>query len=339
MTKILAPEIVSELGEGPLWSNGQLYWFDILGKRLHACAPDAAEPRTWQFDEHFSAAGRIAGGLILASETALWRFDPETGTREHLIALEADRPETRSNDGRADRQGGFWIGTMGKTDPTAQNGALYRYYRGKLRLLRTGVAIPNAICFAPDGRRGYFADTVQDRIFTWTLDAEGWPEAEPEVFFDFAGATGGPDGAVVDSEGALWVALWGGSRVLRIRVRWHRRRRDHNARQPDHVPRVRSGSAQALCDQCLDRSRRSGPRRRAACRPGLCRGCRGAGPPGADGDTGALTRRVWSHKGDTRDEAGFQRGPTIPLHSVEREAPSFTRRAFNGSVGRTPRSC
>lgn len=215
MTDILAPGIVSELGEGPLWAGNRLFWFDILGKRLHAAAPEGPT-RTWQFDEHFSAAGRIAGGLILASETALWRFDPETGTRKHLIALEADRPETRSNDGRADRQGGFWIGTMGKTDHVAANGALYRYHRGELRRLRTGVAIPNAICFAPDGRRGYFADTVQDRIFTWTLDAEGWPETEPEVFFDFAGITGGPDGAVVDSEGALWVALWGGSRVLRI---------------------------------------------------------------------------------------------------------------------------
>jgi sugar lactone lactonase YvrE len=105
---------------------------------------------------------------------------------------------------------------MGKTGHMAENGALYRYHRGELRRLRTGVAIPNAICFAPDGRRGYFADTMQDRVFTWPLDAEGWPSAEPEVFFDFSGIEGGPDGAVVDSQGAIWVALWGGSRVLRI---------------------------------------------------------------------------------------------------------------------------
>ena len=217
MADILAPEIVSELGEGPIWSDGRLYWFDILGKRLFSAPPDGAAPRIWQFDEHFSAAGRIPGGLILASETALWRFDPETGTKARLVALEAERPETRSNDGRADRQGGFWIGTMGKTAPVPENGALYRYYRGELRRLRSGIAIPNAICFAPDGRRGYFADTQQDRIFTWPLDAEGWPEAEPEVFHDFSAVDGGPDGAVVDAEGALWVALWGGSRVLRLR--------------------------------------------------------------------------------------------------------------------------
>jgi sugar lactone lactonase YvrE len=159
MTDILAPEVVCELGEGPLWADGMLYWFDILGKRLHACAAAGDGRRNWQFNEHFSAAGRIAGGLILASESALWRFEPETGSRTHLVALEADRPETRSNDGRADRQGGFWIGTMGKTGHMAENGALYRYHRGELRRLRTGVAIPNAICFAPDGRRGYFADS------------------------------------------------------------------------------------------------------------------------------------------------------------------------------------
>ena len=108
-----------ELGEGPLWhlERNQLFWFDIIGMRLHAREGD--ETRTWQFGEHVSAAGWIdRDRLLIASETALFSFDLGTGRHETVCPLEADEPRTRSNDGRADPWGGFWIGTMGKAaDP------------------------------------------------------------------------------------------------------------------------------------------------------------------------------------------------------------------------------
>jgi len=127
-----------ELGEGPLWHPGrkQLFWFDILGKRLLTRTDDGA--RDWQFSELVSAAGWVDDeNLLIASETALFRFDLDSGARSEVCALEADQPNTRSNDGRADPQGGFWIGTMGKTaEPGA--GAIYRWFRGELRRLFPG---------------------------------------------------------------------------------------------------------------------------------------------------------------------------------------------------------
>ena len=127
---------------------------------------------------------------------------------------EADRPETRSNDGRTDPMGGFWIGTMGKA-AEPQAGAIYRLYRGELRTLYDAVSIPNAICFSPDGRRGYWADTPTGIIMAQALDAEGWPEGEPEVFADLRTEGLRPDGAVTDEDGALWNAQWGAARVAR----------------------------------------------------------------------------------------------------------------------------
>ena len=100
-----------ELGEGPLWHPGrnQLFWFDILGKRLLTRTDGGA--RDWQFPDLVSAAGWVDDrSLLIASESALFRFDLDSGARSDLCALEADRPDTRSNDGRADPQGGFWIG-------------------------------------------------------------------------------------------------------------------------------------------------------------------------------------------------------------------------------------
>jgi sugar lactone lactonase YvrE len=102
------------LGEGALWHprRGQLFWFDILGKRMLTQTPDG--PQDWTFAEMVSAAGWLDhDNLLIASETALFRFDLTTGQRHNVVALEANNPATRSNDGRADRQGGFWIGTMG----------------------------------------------------------------------------------------------------------------------------------------------------------------------------------------------------------------------------------
>ena len=50
--------------------------------------------------------------LLIASETALWRCDILTERQDLVVSLESNNEKTRSNDGRADPQGGFWIRTM-----------------------------------------------------------------------------------------------------------------------------------------------------------------------------------------------------------------------------------
>ncbi len=215
MTAAIFSDTLCTLGEGPLWhpERGQLFWFDILGKRL--LTRDAAGERRWDFTECVSAAGWVdRDRLLIASETALLLFDVETGARETVVALEADNPATRSNDGRADPQGGFWIGAMGfKAEPGA--GAIYRFFRGELRRIVDRVTIPNAICFAPDGRSACYTDTPTGRILRQPLDPAGWPTGDPSVFLDLSREDFGPDGAVIDAEGCLWNAQWGAGRVAR----------------------------------------------------------------------------------------------------------------------------
>ncbi len=202
-----------ELGEGPLWHPvaKQLFWFDILGRRLMSCQGD--QPQDWLFDEMVSAAGWVsARELLIASETQLFLFDLATGAQSHLAALEAENAVTRSNDGRADPMGGFWIGTMGKQAEKGA-GAIYRYYRGELRRLFGDITISNAICFAPDGRSGCFTDTVTGRVMRVALDSQGWPMGPPEVYLDLSDQSSGPDGAVMDAGGNMWLAQWGAGRV------------------------------------------------------------------------------------------------------------------------------
>jgi sugar lactone lactonase YvrE len=153
--------------------------------------------------------------LLMASETGLFRFDINSGARSLVVALEADNALTRSNDGRADPWGGFWIGTMGKQAGAGQ-GAIYRYYQGEITRLYGDITISNAICFAPHKSCAYFTDTVTRRILRQPLSADhGWPVGAPELFVDLNGEGLNPDGAVVDSQGCLWNAQWGASRIAR----------------------------------------------------------------------------------------------------------------------------
>lgn len=202
------------LGEGPLWhpERGQLFWFDIINCTLMTV--ENGEQKQWTFDEKVSAAGWVdKDTLLIASETSLSRLDLISGERRKICDLEADNPVTRSNDGRADPWGGFWIGTMGKS-AEAGAGSIYRFYKGELRRLVPNVTITNAICFSPDRRSAYFADT--DRQIVWRqplADSDGWPVGEADEFLDLSNDGLYPDGAVVDSQGNFWNAQWGASRV------------------------------------------------------------------------------------------------------------------------------
>jgi len=203
-----------DLGEGPLWhpERKQLFWFDIINKRLMTRSRDTRI--SWDFAEHVSAAGWIdRDTLLIASETGLWRFGLESGDKHLVTPLEADNSVTRSNDGRADPWGGFWIGTMGKrAEPGA--GAIYRYWRGELRQLVPDVTISNAICFAPDRSCAYFCDTMTKQVMRWPLNPEtGWPEDAAQVFLDLNDEGLNPDGAVVDADGNIWIAQWGAARI------------------------------------------------------------------------------------------------------------------------------
>lgn len=199
------------LGEGPLWhpERQALFWFDVINKRLYG------EGRVRQFDERVSAAGWVDHDtLLVASETQLFTLDLETGTQRHIAPLEADNSITRSNDGRADPFGGFWIGSMGRRFEKGA-GAIHRYYRGTVETLYTDITVANAICFTPDRQFAYYTDTPARQVMRQALDTEGWPKDAPEVFIDTRDEGLNPDGAVVDMEGCLWIAQWGSARVAR----------------------------------------------------------------------------------------------------------------------------
>ena len=214
------------LGEGLLWhpTRQQLFWFDIVNFKLLSRQGDQA--LTWVFDRHVSAAAWIDhDNLLIASETGLSRFNLETGQETMHCEIEADNPLTRSNDGRADPWGGFWMGTMSKVGEMGQ-GTLYRWApgaarnAGELRVLAENMSTPNAICFDKSRACAYYTDTKTRIIWRQLVDPDtGWPVGNKTIFVDLRATDTRPehkpDGAVVDAEGCLWNAQWGSARVAR----------------------------------------------------------------------------------------------------------------------------
>jgi sugar lactone lactonase YvrE len=211
------------LGEGPFWSVDEqaLYWVDIAGNRAWRLASDGAI-RSWVFDRPCAAVFPArSGGLVVALKDGLYRFDPDSGTLVVLARPDAD-PGNRSNETRCDPQGRIWLGTMhnnlgpdGEPLPIARASGGYWCVGtdGSAVKLMGEVGITNTLCWSPDGRRVYIADTLKDVIWSFAYDPEGPTLTDRRVFVE--GGEGGPDGSAMDEEGCLWTARWGAGRVVR----------------------------------------------------------------------------------------------------------------------------
>ncbi len=142
-------------------------------------------------------------------------LDPGSGALKLVAAPERDIPGNRFNDGRCDRGGRFWAGTMsdGPREPT---GSLYRLDPdGSCESMRSGIVIPNSIAWSPDDRVMYFADTYVNTIWAYDFDLATGAMRNERVFADCSNQPGRPDGSCVDAEGCLWNAEYGGWRVVR----------------------------------------------------------------------------------------------------------------------------
>ncbi|GAB2504868.1 SMP-30/gluconolactonase/LRE family protein [Microbulbifer agarilyticus] len=205
---------ICSLGEGPLWHplRKTLYWVDLLNNKVLAKGPDGTQ--SWDMGEMPSAIAWVdRDRLLIACESGLNLMDVNSGAKTLLCALEPDMPGNRSNDGRADPWGGFWIGTMGVNGEPDQ-GNLYRWYKGELRRLDSGMTVPNGICFDRARAYGYYADSAKNIVYRVLLNTtDGWPAADAEVFMDLSEQALIPDGAVMDGQGNMWSSLWDGART------------------------------------------------------------------------------------------------------------------------------
>jgi sugar lactone lactonase YvrE len=201
----------AELGEGPIWSAvEQAVWFvDIKGRAIHRYHEPSGKRDSWDAPaEPGFVAPAVDGSLICGLKSGLHRFDPETGAFTLIAVVEPDAPGNRLNDGFVDACGYLWFGSMddGESEPT---GALYQLGDGGCVRRDGGYVITNGPTESPDGHVLYHTDTVAGAIYAFTRARDG-ALSDKRVFVRIDEPGAYPDGPIVDSEGCLWTALFGG---------------------------------------------------------------------------------------------------------------------------------
>lgn len=207
------------LGEGIQWNkeDGCFWWTDIHSSKLYRYHLETKKVSTWDLPEKLGcfAFAKDDSRILAAFASGFAWFDVEAGSVE-WIAKPENIPGNRSNDGRCDRQGRFWMGTVVDEKKSAEQFAsLYCLQKsGEVSKHLSGLRISNSLCWSPDSRKMYHADSPSHILHSYDFDAQTGHISNPQVFAETEEGVE-PDGACVDAEGFVWNAQWGASRVVR----------------------------------------------------------------------------------------------------------------------------
>lgn len=206
------------LGESPLWDpqTQRLFWVDVVNRKVRALHLESGTESAWSTPSAVGSIGLAPNeSLILALQDGFYRLHLPSSAIEPIVRLPHVDERARLNDGKMDRGGRYICGSMGlHADPI---GALYRLTKpNKLEQLADGIRISNAICFSPSGDRMYFADSMAQAIMVHDYDSNGTAVGAPRLFLDTKPFKSSPDGATVDREGNVWVALVRTGQIARV---------------------------------------------------------------------------------------------------------------------------
>ena len=214
-------EAPNQLGECPVWDEcaQRLYWVDIKGHQILRLDPSSGATEVRDVP---GKPGMLAlcsdGGLVIAQDRALAKFDFDSGTLEPLVQIEPEaNTKVRLNDSKVDRQQRLWVSSMADpTIPGEKHGSLFRWQDGLAAEKILGpVGVGNGLAFAPDGETFYFADTHACTVWQCRMNPENGTLLDQQVFAQYLSEPGRPDGACVDAEGCYWLAVVDGWRLDR----------------------------------------------------------------------------------------------------------------------------
>jgi L-arabinonolactonase len=212
-------KVRNTVGEGILWDwrRQLLWWTDIPNRILYRYDWNSGITQSLETPERVGSFGLIEDSerLVVAFATGVALYEPYERAVEWVARPEEIAPGIRFNDGRVDRTGRFWSGTMVEGGTNAHGACLYSVSAaGAWRRHFGGIAISNGLCLSPDGRLLYFADSPTRTIRVFEMME---PEGTLGASRIFARTADGsvPDGAAIDADGCMWSAQWGGGCVVR----------------------------------------------------------------------------------------------------------------------------
>ena len=202
------------LGEGPWWdtARAELLWVDIPGRRIRRATLDGVEAEVLETPTEVGFAVRDTDGRTVAGLAEGLAVATAGGDWQRIWVGDHDTTTSRVNDGKTDRDGRLWFGTMHRAE-TEQAGALFSFEAGVATRHVDGVTTSNGLGWSPDGSLFYYTDSMARTI--WVFDASPSGALSNRRVFATDPAAYVPDGLTVDASGAVWAAKWNGARVVR----------------------------------------------------------------------------------------------------------------------------
>jgi L-arabinonolactonase len=209
----------AELAEGPVWDleDSVLYWVNIKQREIHRYDPASGKDQHWSAPADVgSLALRRNGGMIVALKTGFFFFDPPNERFTRVVEPEPHLPDNRFNDGKTDRQGRFWAGSLYDPDETQPTGSLYRLDADlSCHRMVEEIYASNGLAFSPDSTTAYYADSRRRTVWAWDFDPTDGALRNRRVFIQLRDGEGVPDGAAVDEDGGYWLTQPPAGRVVR----------------------------------------------------------------------------------------------------------------------------
>jgi sugar lactone lactonase YvrE len=202
----------AELGEHPVWRAQEqvLYWLDIEGSTINRFDPASGANRAWSLPAKPGCfAFKADGTAVIAAQDGIYEMEFASGAARRVMAAGHEPARLRFNDGKTDRQGRLWVGTMNidhDLAATRENG-YWRYDGVRLEKIIANVGVTNGTAFSPDGRTMYRGQTELRTIFAYDYDPETGTPSNMRVFATLPEGLGMNDGAAIDTEGGYWCAV------------------------------------------------------------------------------------------------------------------------------------
>jgi sugar lactone lactonase YvrE len=207
---------VARVGEGPVWEarSGLLHWVDILAGEIHTADPESRRQRVIALPTLVGAvAPRSSGGFVAATREGFAAVELDESWKTRVAILGAGQ---RMNDGKCDPSGRFWAGSTDMAFGSGK-GALH-VLSGDWRseLVLEDLTLPNGLGWSPDGRVFYLIDTMAGEVNAFDVSPGQLVPLNRRLLVQFRPGDGMPDGMTIDAQGCLWIAMWGGGRLMRV---------------------------------------------------------------------------------------------------------------------------
>ena len=206
-------EVVSDLGEGPIWSpqTNCVTWTDITQSVFHTADIDTGATQSFSAPSMVGAIAQTRGGDYVAANQKGFAFVGIDGKFSQLHSFLAD--DMRMNDGKVDPVGRFWAGSLALSFE-AERGSLYVLEKdGSYRSVLDKCTLSNGMGWSPDAHYFYYIDSIPGVLKRFDFDSVHGLVSNPIDLVTFDTSKGIPDGMSVSSDGKIVIALWDGGRV------------------------------------------------------------------------------------------------------------------------------